>query len=165
MKKLCCLIAVCLMLGGCASVDTFETLGQVDHEPQTEAIMGKVCLTLPDSSASETLGGADGTMYLCDDYMLIVQTLLGGDLTATVKQISGFLPENVNIIESGTDACRRYEWVWTAIDDEDAERICRAAVLDDGNYHYCLCAIAPAARVGALAEQWTQVFRSFTLEL
>lgn len=165
MKKLCLTIGLCLLLTGCASVDTFETLGQIDHESNTQPAMAKIALTVPESAAAEALGGAEGTMYACDGYLLIVQTRDGGDMDTTAKALSGFSVQNLSVIESGTSTCKRYEWVWSAVDDEDGERLCRAMVLDDGNYHYCLSAIAPAAQAGALQEQWTQVFRSFRLDI
>jgi hypothetical protein len=47
---------------------------------------------------------------------------------------------------------------------ESGQLVCRAAVLDDGNYHYCLTAVAPAANAGELSEQWNALFASLRLE-
>ena len=40
----------------------------------------------------------------------------------------------------------------------------RAAVLDDGRYHYVLTVQADAARSGELTETWNQLFSGFSLE-
>ena len=40
-------------------------------------------------------------------------------------------------------------------------QIGRAAILDDGNYHYVLSCMAPEALGGDLRETWDRVFASF----
>ena len=55
---------------------------------------------------------------------------------------------------------QRYEWVWSAV-SEEGELICRAAIIADGDHHYCLTAVAPADSGGALTEEWNRLFSSF----
>lgn len=162
MKKLWMILALCLILAGCGSAETFETLGQVQHELEELAAMGTVQLTLPESASKEVFANNGDTMYDCGDYTLTVQTLSGGDFSRTVQTLCGFSVNKLTVMESGTGKTGRYEWVWTAA-GEGGDVLCRAAVLDDGNYHYCLCVIAPAQNAGALQEEWTELFQSFCL--
>lgn len=162
MKKMWVIVTLCLSLAGCGAVETFETLGAVQHEPEQTPVAGKVQLTLPESASKEVFANEGDAMYLCDGYTLTLQTLTSGDFSKTIQALSGFTLEKLTVMESQTENHRRYEWVWTAA-GEGGDVLCRATVLDDGNYHYCLCTIAPAQSAGALQQEWNQVFRSFHL--
>lgn len=162
MKKFCVALVLCLGLSGCAAAETFETLGQVEHDRAEAPAMGKINLTLPQSAAAEVFANRQDRMYDCGSYTLMVQTLSAGDLARTVETICGYSPENLTIMESETGKNSRYEWVWTAA-GEGGDVLCRAAVLDDGDYHYCLYAMASAEQAGQLQTEWTQVFASFSL--
>ena len=162
MRKILFLLLTCVLLGGCAAAPTFETLGPVLHQPEQLPAVATTRLSLPESAALQTLGGGTDKLYECDGYTLILQTLAGGDLTRTVRSVCGFDPEKLTLLETASQV-RRYDWAWTAMGD-GGELICRAAVLDDGVYHYCLTVFAPAASGGALAEQWNGLFASFGLD-
>jgi hypothetical protein len=56
--------------------------------------------------------------------------------------------------------CDRYDFVWTCA-GEEGQRLGRAAILDDGNYHYCMSALWDAGEASEVS--WEQVFGSFTL--
>lgn len=161
MKKMLLFLLSCVMLAGCSAAPTFETLGLVQHQQNVTPTAAEVLLSLPASAAAETFGGAD-TVYECDGYTLVLQTLASGDMPATVRALSGFSPEKLTIMESTAENVRRYDWVWTAA-GEGGDMICRAAVLDDGNYHYCVYTLAPAHNAGKLTEEWNGVFASFRL--
>lgn len=162
MKKLCVILGLCLCLAGCGTEDVFETLGQIQHEPNAAPVMGTVQLTLPESAAKEVFSADENSMYDCGDYMLMLHTLSAGDVSRTVETLSGFSIDKLTVIESQAGAYKRYEWVWTAA-GEGGDVLCRATVLDDGNYHYCLCAMAAAPNIGALQAEWNEVFATFTL--
>lgn len=162
MKKFCLILVLCLGLSGCASVETFETLGQVQHEAQEAPAMGKILLDIPDSAAKETFSNGADTMYTCNGYDLVLQTFESGDLSKTVEAISGFSADQLTVMASQTGDHKRYEWVWTAA-GEGTDVLCRGAVLDDGHYHYCLYVMAPADQAGRLQEEWGQIFNSFCI--
>lgn len=162
MRKLIVAILLCGVLSGCSAAETFETLGPIQHQPDFTATLAKVHLTLPESAAKQTFGGTD-TVYECDNYTLVLQTFASGDLSRTVQTLSGFSLEKLSVIESAAGQNRRYDWVWT-VAGEEGDMLCRAAVLDDGSYHYCIYTIAPAAEAGALADAWNAVFSSFSVE-
>ena len=80
-----------------------------------------------------------------------------------MKTVSGFEPERLTILKTGRGGVSRYDFVWTAA-GEEGEQVGRAAVLDDGRYHYVLTVQADAARSGELTETWNQLFSGFSLE-
>lgn len=162
MKKIGCLFLIGLLLTGCSAAETFETIGPVQHVQNEVPVMADVELSLPESAVVQTIAGQDA-VYECDGYMLLLQTLSSGDFKTTVQTLSGFLPEHLTIIQTGADGIKRYDWVWTAA-GEEGDVLGRASVLDDGNYHYCLCVVAPVDQSTALSETWSQLFGSFGIQ-
>lgn len=162
MKKLSVILVLCLGLAGCGTEEVFETLGQIQHEMDLAPAMGSVQLVLPESASKDVFSSDGNTMYDCGNYTLMLQTLSSGDLYRTVQSLSGFSLDKLTVMESQAGKYKRYEWVWTAV-GEGSDVLCRAAVLDDGNYHYCLCAMTAAANVGKLQNEWNEVFGTFTL--
>ena len=65
-------------------------------------------------------------------------------------------------METGTEDLRRYEFVWTSM-GEDGQRLGRAVVLDDGNYHYTMTVLRDADTTENTQIVWSDVFRSFNL--
>ncbi len=162
MRKWCVIVVLCLGLSGCAAQDAFETLGRIEHESNEIPVMGNVQLALPESAANEVFSNDGNSYYECDGYTLTLQNFLSGNLEQTVRNLSGFASERLTIMESKIGNCKRYEWVWTAT-GEGEDVLCRAMILDDGNYHYCLTTMAAAQQAGALQSEWNQVFASFAL--
>ncbi len=161
MKTFVWMTIFCLLLCGCSSEASFETLGPVVHVGQNAPPVREILLDFPDDAAVLTSSGMD-SIYTCGDYDLCLQVLPSGDLGATIGCLSGFSPEHLTILESTQGITSRYDWSWTAA-GEQGDVICRAAVLDDGNYHYTLCVRADADLAGNLTEQWNLLFRSFGL--
>ena len=103
-----------------------------------------------------------GTLYLCGDYDVTVQTMPSGDLSKSVYQVSGFTPEELTLIQTGTGDVEKYEFVWTSA-TESGHQIGRATLLDDGNYHYILSATVDAELMEEYQEVWNGIFESFEL--
>lgn len=162
MKKLCMIVALCFALVGCSAEEVFETLGQVRHETDETPVMNDVLLVLPESASTDVFSSDGNTMYDCGNYTLMLQILPAGDLSGTAQSLSGFSLERLTVMDSQTGGDQRYEWVWTAV-GEGNDVLCRAAVLDDGNYHYCLCAMTDAGNAGKLQNEWNEVFGTFSL--
>lgn len=160
MKRFVWMTILCLLLSGCSSA-TFETMGPVLHVAQTTPPVREILLTFPQDAAVLTASGMD-SIYTCGDFDLSLQVLPSGDTRGTIRQLSGFDPDRLTVLESTVGAFVRYDWSWTAA-GENGDVICRAAVLDDGSYHYSLCVSADAALAGNLTEQWNALFRSFGL--
>lgn len=149
-----------LLLCGCGSTQTFETVSDVW---QAETVQAQhVVLELPEDAAAEVMESGDGELYLCDGYEIAVQTMAAGDLTRTVQQMSGFSPDELTVIQTSMDELTRYELVWSSA-GENGDRICRGVILDDGNYHYAVSVMADAQDTESMKTVWETVFSSLRL--
>ena len=162
MKKLGIILAIAFLLTGCGARETFETVS----DNIVQSVMGQqreVELTLPSHALAPVVNSDDGSkLYLCEGYILTVQTLSAGDLNRTTRSLSGFGAEQLTVIETVSQDWKRYEWVWTAA-GEGGDQMGRALVLDDGSRHYCLTAMADAQTAGTLEGEWSGIFSSFRL--
>lgn len=164
MKKICLILLMIGLLSGCGQVETLETLGEITHVSPTTPQVRQVVLATPDHALLETaVSDAGMRMYACDGYTMVLQTFSAGDLEATVRTLSGYAPENLTILETVCGDHARYDWVWTAAAAE-GDMICRGAILDDGNYHYALCAIGLSENARMLQAGWNDLFDSFCLK-
>jgi len=151
-----------VLLAGCSAAPTLETLGDV-YSPQEQIVQREVLLSLPSEAAVQVISGERGTLYLCDGYEITRQTLLSGNLSATLRELTGYEKDKLTIIETGLTDATRYECVWTAA-GEDGDVVGRAAVLDDGCHHYCLTVMADADDAGQLQKTWQEIFASYGLD-
>lgn len=161
MKKLCVLMIIALLLCGCGAEQTFETVAD-EMVQQVMAQPREVSLTLPEETLLPAMESDGRTLYLCSGYDVAVQTFSGGDLDATVRQVSGFGAEELTIMETKAGENQCYEFVWTAATDL-GEQVGRAMILDDGIYHYTVTATAPAEKAAEYQEMWNGMFESVNL--
>ena len=161
MKRGIWLILFALILCGCAAEETLETVADEWLQP-VMAQPRSILVDLPGEAALPAMENDAGRLYLCKDYEICLQTLPGGDLQSTVRTLSGFLPEDVTVMETEEEGMTRYEFVWASA-GEKGERIGRAAILDDGNYHYCLSLLRDEAATADSQISWDQIFSSFRL--
>ncbi len=159
MKKVCFLLIFVLLLAGCQAVGTFETVNDV-YAPQTQSAPRKIDLALPENT--QTIAGNSGNLYLCEGYDVTVETLSSGDLNATIQTLTGFAPNALTMLQTAVSGVDRYECVWTAA-GESGDTVCRAVVLDDGQYHYCVTVMSQADTAGELAAVWQELLNSVHL--
>lgn len=151
--------AMCL-LSGCKGKQ-METVTDVwTQEPLPNA--REIVLVLPDEISVPAMVQEQQTLYLCDGYMLTTCIAEGGDINETILAATGFDAEKLNPIVTQTDGFKRYDCVWVAA-GEHGDQLCRAAILDDGFYHYILQAGTERSSAGHLQETWQDIFDSFTL--
>lgn len=164
MKKYLAAFVLAAVLTGCAaSQETFETIRDVYDIPAAAPYVRETVIDLPYDAVMLTMGSESaGKIYLCDDYSFAVQTVSAGDLDGTIRDISGYAPDALTVMETQRENCARYDFVWTSA-GENGDQIGRGVVLDDGNYHYCLSAIADAAQSEAVSGDWERLFGSFML--
>ena len=160
MKKWTVLLTLLLLLSGCSAEKDFETVGDV-YAPVT-LTPREVMLTLPSDAAVQTLGSDAGKLYLCDGYTVTVQTLQGGNLEETIRSVTGFSSDRLTLLETQKDGFSSYSCVWSAA-GEGGDQIARTVILDDGNFHYAVTAIADSNTAGQLSETWLNIFRSVSL--
>lgn len=153
------LMVMALLLCGCGARETMET---ISDEP-VQAVMAQpreVSVRLPDNAVAPVLEGEAEQVYLSEDYEIVIETLAAGDLDATMRSISGYGRDQLTVMETQWDHVTRYDFVWAAA-GERGDRLGRAVVLDDGQYHYCMSVLRDAQAVSQVV--WRDVFASFEL--
>ena len=153
------LMVMALLLCGCGARETMET---ISDEP-VQAVMAQpreISVRLPDNAVAPVLEGEAEQVYLSEDYEIVIETLAAGDLDATMRSISGYGRDQLTVMETQWDHVTRYDFVWAAA-GETGDRLGRAVVLDDGQYHYCMSVLRDAQAVSQVV--WRDVFASFEL--
>ena len=149
-----------IMLTGCGQ-QVWETVN--DPWIETDAPCRKVELQLPSEAALPVLQNPEeGELYICNGYTLMVQTFQGGDLDATMRNLTGFSKEDLTYVQTQEGGIKRYACVWSAA-GEGGDYVARAVILDDGNYHYAVSVMAESAAAGELVQTWQGVLGSVTL--
>lgn len=159
MKKVWVLMVLLLFLAGCGAQVTMETVA--DEMIQAASAQQKqIILDLPEEAVLPVMETDNGKLYLCRDYDVQLQTLEGGDLSQTIRTVTGRETEDLTLMQTTSGELTRSEFVWSAA-GELGDQLCRAAVLDDGNYHYVLCATILADKAEQYREIWNGLFASF----
>lgn len=160
MKRILLVLLMSLLLAGCAEAELGETVADVWQEAVTVAAPRETRLELPGEAVACAMESDTGRLYFGDGYEVMVQTLSGGDLDATIRALTGFDREDITVLQSQSDP-KRWEFAWASA-GEGGERLGRGVVLDDGNYHYCLTVLQDADDDDCQII-WSQVFNSFEL--
>ena len=162
MRILVCIVLVTALLSGCGQPVDFETMS--DNFVQPELPQPKeVIVQLPEDATKAVLGnGITDTLYLCDGYTIAVQTLSAGNLDATLREVTGYGRDRVQLWERKEGENSRYVCVWVSA-GEGGDQTGKATILDDGTYHYVLSVMAPAEEAGKLADTWQYLMDSFSI--
>ena len=162
MKKLVFVVLALTLLSGCQQPKTFETMSDSYVQPEPPEAQ-KVILQLPEDAAKAVFeANRADTLYLCDDYSVAVQTLPAGNLDATLREVTGFGVEKVQLWEKQDGEVSRFVCVWVSA-GEGGDQMGKATILDDGDYHYVLSVMASAEDAGRLADTWQQLMESFSI--
>ena len=156
-KWLCCLLPV-LLFCGCGAEETLETVADEWVVP-VMAQPREVSLRLPGDLVMPAMEEADRSLYLGEDYEIMVETMASGDLDATLRSLTGYAGDRLTVIRTSREDADRYDFVWTAA-GEQGERLGRGVILDDGDYHYCLSVLRDMDEAKVV---WQDVFESFCL--
>ncbi|MGM9550455.1 MAG: hypothetical protein ACI3V5_11520 [Faecousia sp.] len=161
MKKVWILLVFSMFLWGCAREETMETVSDDIVQP-VMAQPGEISVRLPDNAVAPVLESDSEQVYLSEDYEIIIETVSGGDLSATIQRLSGYPAENLTVMETERDGVKRYDFVWAAA-GENGDLLGRAVILDDGSYHYCMSVLRDADTTETSQIVWRDVFESFRL--
>ena len=162
MKKWLWILAIVLALSGCGKPESFETVSDEVLEPTLPVAADTVFWLPGEASQAVFQDGEQKELYLCGDFTAAVQTFAGGDLDATLRSVTGFSRERLQLIGRKDPVGTRYVCAWTSA-GETGDLVGRTVVLDDGNYHYTLTLTADASKSGDLALTWQDISASFTL--
>lgn len=161
MKMYCLLLLLGLLLCGCTSEETMETVSDEILLP-VMAQPRNIAVELPGEAALPVVENDAGRIYLCDEYEIVLQTLDAADLDRTMQSVSGLQRDQLTVMETFAGDVARYEFVWTSA-GERGEQLGRGVILDDGSYHYCLSVLRNAEKADKSQINWNQVFGSFKL--
>jgi len=157
-KKLIWMALLAALLTGCTAEETLETVNDEWIVPAM-AQPREISVRLPDSALAPVLEQDGRRLYMGQNYEIMVETMASGNLDATIRTLSGYEKDQLTVLETGQEDVKRYEFVWTTA-GEKGDRLGRAVVLDDGDYHYCMSVLRDA---GDTLVVWKDVFRSFSL--
>ena len=162
MKKLWALALVALFLTGCGGEKSLETITDVQDTPVVSTTQQILVQLPPELSTPALQNSENGTLYMCEDYSLVIQTVESGDLARTIQNATGMKKEDLQIVQTQQGSAKRYQWVWTA-NGETGAQIGRGCVLDDGAYHYVITALVDEALAKEVQPVWKEIFASFRL--
>lgn len=154
-------IWICLLAGllcGCQVEETLETVNDEWIVPAM-AQPREIAVRLPEDTVLPVLEQDDRRLYMGQGYDMILETLSSGDLSTTIRALSGYEKNQLTVLETRQGDADRYEFVWTTA-GENGDRLGRAVVLDDGNYHYCMSVLRDTGDTHIV---WRDVFASFSL--
>ena len=158
--KIIAILLMLTLLAGCGVQETFETVAD-EAVQSVMAAPKQILVDLPGDALAPVLETMGEQVYLSQDYEIIIETLSSGDLTATVEALSGFPMEKLTLVQTSQEDAQRYEFVW-ACAGEQGDRLGRAVVLDDGDYHYCMSVLRDAQEPVSQT-CWEDVFTSFRI--
>ena len=160
MKKAWLILVICIFLCGCAPAE-LETMNDTDAVGvMAEPVEMKI--SFPEDATVLTMGNALSRYYFCKGYDVAVEITESGNLDATLKTITGYGKEELDMVETKRNGVACYEAVWTTV-GEAGDCVGRLLVLDDNNYHYCVSAFSSAQNVASHADAWNNLFASVSL--
>lgn len=157
MKRWICILLP-LLLCGCRGEQTLETVADEWMVP-VMAQPREISVRFPDDIAMPVLEQDSRRLYMAQGYELMLDVQDAGDLSTTIRDMSGYEKEDLTVIQTRQAGADRYDFVWSAM-GENGERLGRGVILDDGSYHYCMSVLRDQ---GDSHVVWRDVFESFTL--
>ena len=161
-RRIWIVTALALLLGGCGAEETLETISDDIPAQPVLAEVREISVRLPDNAVAPVLESDSEQVYLCEDYEIVIETHASGDLNATIAAISGYEPSQLTVMQTQQGDAARYDFVWVSA-GESGDRLGRAVILDDGNYHYCMSVLRDAENQKKSQVVWSDVFASFSL--
>ena len=159
MKKWMVMLLAALLLSGCGSEETMETVADEWVVP-VMAEPSQIQVKLPGEAAMPVSESDSGRLYLCRDYEIALQTLSSGDLDASLRSVTGYGREALTVLETLRSDMPCYEFTWTCA-GEEGDRIGQGILMDDGSYHYVMTALWDAEKTESMQIIWSEVFSSF----
>ena len=160
MKKFVFLLVLMLCLAGCGEEPVMETVA----DPVVEPVLAEpqaLSVWLPEEAAAQTMAeGETGECYTWGECELRLQTLAGGDIRATLEQLTGLSPDALTVMGYQREGLQLYQTVWSSAGEEGIT-LGRCMVADDGEFHYCLSLLSPEGT--DTSEDFAQICASLDL--
>jgi len=160
-KRIILALVFVLLLTGCGEQETMETISD-DLVAPVMAQPREISVRLPEGAIAPVLEGEGCQIYMSEEYEIAIETVASGDLRSTVEKLSGYDKDSLTVMETRQGETDRYDFVWVST-GERGDRLGRAVILDDGQYHYCMSVLRDASSVENTQIVWSDVFQSFEL--
>lgn len=158
MKRLVWICLLAALMAGCTAEETLETVSDEWAVP-VMAQPREIAVRLPEDVVLPVLEQDNRRLYMGQGYEIVLETVAAGDLDGTIRTLSGYDQEQLSVIETQQGEAERYDFVW-ATTGENGQRLGRAVILDDGDYHYCMTVLRDPGETNIV---WRDVFGSFSL--
>lgn len=170
MKRVRCLLAAAAalaLLSGCAAQTAWETVDDVlpDTVPVWTEDAYRISFDVPEDavvSAFSENGAATVYEQTDGDYEITAQILLSSDADGAIRRLSGFDPEQLEVLDTRRCGLPESQFAWYATGEEGG-RLCRADILRDGEHCYALTFSVREELAPQYAELAQHVFESFSL--
>ncbi len=169
MKKLnlILLTAAMLLLCGCSkSAMTWETVNDtIEVSAPVKEPAYAITFDVPADTVKQTFACTRGReVYEQEngDYEIVSEVLQNCGIESAAKALTGFESRNLFMIRTTRFGMPEYQFAWYSL-GEDGGRVCRAAVLDDGQDCYCLSFCTKEEYTGDYDNTIEQVFSSLGL--
>lgn len=161
MRKILAVLSLTLLLSGCGKTQTFETVSDSGDVPVSTEVY-RVVVSLPEEASQPIMDSGSEQIYMCENFTIAVQQLSGGDMQATLKQLTGGAVEQTSVIQTDRNGVPCYRLAWAAV-GEDGLQSCRSVIMDDGKYHHAVTVMADYTVAGDLDAQWKHILDSVIL--
>lgn len=162
MKKCVVWVMAALLLTGCAAEPVYETIGDVWANSEPVSAPGMIEFAMPDGAQMEVLEESASRCYTVGEWEIWTQVCPGGDIRSTMAQVTGIGADALTIVTRQMQGMACYETAWSTT-GEDGMKVGRTAVMDDGNYHYCVSVTVPETDANEVAEFYGQILDSVTV--
>ena len=162
MKKGIVWIMLMLLLTGCSSETTYETIGNVWEESEPTAVQGTMDFALPEGARMEVLEENGSKYYSVGNWEIWTQVYPSGNIRSTIELVTGLEPDMPTVVRQQVEDMTCHETAWSTT-GEDGMKAARTAVLDDGNYHYCISVMVPESDAEEVGDFFTQILDSVSI--
>lgn len=163
MKKCVVWVVVMLILTGCAAEPVYETIGDVCGNTEPVSSPGSIDFALPDGAQMQVLEDeTDSKSYAVGNWEIWTQVHPGGDIQSTMEQVTGLSAQALTVIQRRVQDMACYEAAWSTT-GEDGMKVGRTAVLDHGDYHYCISVMVPEEDASEVGDFFSQILDSVTI--
>ena len=119
MKKWLVMVLLVLGLCGCGSTEVMETVAD-EWMQSAAAPMAELHLHLPEEAALPVSESENASLYQCDGYELLVQTLASGDLDATLRSVTGYGKEKLELLGKLQELAKFYDAAYSQMGEYPA---------------------------------------------
>ncbi len=179
MKVFWMALMVAVLLCGCASEQTLETVADDPAQAVAAVSPRHIDVRLPEGAVAPVLDSTAEKRWPTTRPRLWRRSAPGilmcgcrrgpwprcwtaPQSRCIIETLSGHSREDLTVMQTSLDGIDRYEFVWAAA-GEKGDRLGRGVILDDGSYHYCLSVLRDAEQEGKSQIVWQDVFASFTV--